>query len=366
MVVNTVNYYNRDNWTELPAMGYEEDEGTTSQVFSISGDDGVKLWNMINPDKKTKVKRNNKEDFKDKLEQYYPIDMASYNSNKPNVGDEKEIDFKFAPETDKELYKEDIIVPAGSTSWGPRTDLLLKPDVSAPGKNIKSTLNVINGKSTYGYMSGTSMATPIVAASTVLIRPKLKEMLERPVLKNLKGDDKIDLTSLTKIALQNTARPMMDATSWKEKSQYFASPRQQGAGLINVANALRNEVLATFKNTDSKGLVNSYGSISLKEIKGDKKYFTIKLHNTSNRPLTFKVSASAITTDALTDRLKLDETYKDEKSPDGKQIVPEIHPEKIKGANITFEHDTFTIDPNSSFDLNAVINVGEAKIKINL
>lgn len=112
MVVNTVNYYNRDNWTELPAMGYEADEGTKSQVFSISGDDGVKLWNMINPDKKTEVKRNNKEDFKDKLEQYYPIDMESFNSNKPNVGDEKEIDFKFAPDTDKELYKEDIIVPA--------------------------------------------------------------------------------------------------------------------------------------------------------------------------------------------------------------------------------------------------------------
>lgn len=101
MVVNTVNYYNRDNWTELPAMGYEADEGTKSQVFSISGDDGVKLWNMINPNKKTEVKRNNKEDFKDKLEQYYPIDMESFNSNKPNVGDEKEIDFKFAPDTDK-------------------------------------------------------------------------------------------------------------------------------------------------------------------------------------------------------------------------------------------------------------------------
>ena len=27
--------------------------------------------------------------------------MASYNSNKPNVGDEKEIDFKFASDTDK-------------------------------------------------------------------------------------------------------------------------------------------------------------------------------------------------------------------------------------------------------------------------
>lgn len=73
MVVNTVNYYNRDNWTELPAMGYEADEGTKSQVFSISGDDGVKLWNMINPNKKTEVKRNNKEDFKDKLEQFQLI-----------------------------------------------------------------------------------------------------------------------------------------------------------------------------------------------------------------------------------------------------------------------------------------------------
>ncbi len=69
--------------------------------------------------------------------------MESFNSNKPNVGDEKEIDFKFAPDTDKELYKEDIIVPAGSTSWGPRIDLLLKPDVSAPGKNIKSTLMLL-------------------------------------------------------------------------------------------------------------------------------------------------------------------------------------------------------------------------------
>lgn len=64
MVVNTVNYYNRDNWTELPAMGYEADEGTKSQVFSISGDDGVKLWNMINPDKKTEVKRNIKKILK--------------------------------------------------------------------------------------------------------------------------------------------------------------------------------------------------------------------------------------------------------------------------------------------------------------
>lgn len=37
---------------------------------------------------------------------------------------------------------------------------------------------------------------------------------------------------------------MMDATSWKEKVT-FASPIKEK--LINVANALRNEVVATFK-----------------------------------------------------------------------------------------------------------------------
>ena len=35
-LLNTVNYYNRDNWTELPAMGYEADEGTKkSSIFNF-------------------------------------------------------------------------------------------------------------------------------------------------------------------------------------------------------------------------------------------------------------------------------------------------------------------------------------------
>ena len=33
MVVNTVNYYNRDNWTELPAMGYEEFYHSTRNFY---------------------------------------------------------------------------------------------------------------------------------------------------------------------------------------------------------------------------------------------------------------------------------------------------------------------------------------------
>lgn len=351
IVVNTVSYYNRDDWENIPAMGYEQDENTRVPVFSVSGMDGKLIWDMI-CDRKV----DDKEDFKAK-DSDYRIDMAKYNSKKPKVGDEKEISLKFL---DYKITWDDINVPAGSTSWGPRIDLMLKPDVSAPGKNIYSTLNKINGVSTYQYMSGTSMATPVVSASTVLIRPRVKELVNEPVIK-ARG---IDITSLTKIMLQNTSTPMIDPTTDDGNGNYlFASPRQQGSGLINVEKALKNNLIVSYKVEDSKGEMNSYGAVSLKEIKSDKKDFTINIDNPSDKDITVKVSSSKITTDGEVTKKKLDEEYKDENSKDGKQIVAEIHPKEVSGASITFAQDEITIPARGSYNLGATLNVGEAMNK---
>ena len=351
VVVNTVSYYNRDDWENIPAMGYEEDENTRVPVFSVSGMDGKLIWDMIcgrTPDEK--------EDFKAKNSDYR-IDMEKYNSKKPKVGEEKELSIKFL---DHKIAWEDTNVPAGSTSWGPRIDLMLKPDVSAPGKNIYSTLNKINGVDTYQYMSGTSMATPVVSASTVLIRPRVKELVKEPVIK-ARG---IDITSLTKIMLQNTSRPMIDPTTDDGKGNYlFASPRQQGSGLINVERALKNNLIVSYKVEDSLGEMNSYGAVSLKEIKSDKKDFTINIDNPSDRDITVKVSSSKVTTDGEVNKKKLDEQYKDEKSKDGIQNIAEIHPTEVKGASISFAQDEITIPARGSFNLGATLNVGEAKEK---
>lgn len=351
VVVNTVSYYNRDDWENIPAMGYEEDENTRVPVFSVSGMDGKLIWDMIcgrTPDEK--------EDFKAKNSDYR-IDMEKYNSKKPKVGEEKELSIKFL---DHKIAWEDTNVPAGSTSWGPRIDLMLKPDVSAPGKNIYSTLNKINGVDTYQYMSGTSMATPVVSASTVLIRPRVKELVKEPVIK-ARG---IDITSLTKIMLQNTSRPMIDPTTDDGKGNYlFASPRQQGSGLINVERALKNNLIVSYKVEDSLGEMNSYGAVSLKEIKSDKKDFTINIDNPSDRDITVKVSSSKVTTDGEVNKKKLDEQYKDEKSKDGIQNIAEIHPTEVKGASISFAQDEITIPARGSFNLGATLNVGEAKDK---
>lgn len=346
IVVNTVSYYNRDDWEAIPAMGYEEDEKTKVQVFSISGEDGVKLWSMI---------KSYDGDTDYKSDGDYRVDMNKYNALKPTVGQENKLSLDF--NVDDIILDEQRSVPAGSTSWGPRNDLLLKPDVSAPGKNIYSTLNVVGNDPTkdsrYGYMSGTSMATPVVSASTVLIRPRLKELVETKVLKDMG----IDLVSLTKIMLQNTASPMLDETTENDGKYLFASPRQQGAGLINVLKASKNNVIVSSKALGSDGETNSYGSVSLREIKTGEKTFTITLSNTSDKDIKFTVSASPVTTDGNIPKLKLDELNSTE---DRGKTVAEIHPEIVSGAEIKFDTEEITVPANSNFNLSATMKTGDA------
>ncbi|RKP10395.1 peptidase S8/S53 domain-containing protein [Thamnocephalis sphaerospora] len=102
------------------------------------------------------------------------------------------------------------------SSWGLGADLELKPDVGAPGGLVLSTYPINLGS--YVTLSGTSMASPYIAGAAALI-------LQNSRTYNAKQSDGHVKTSGLGHALGITKQP-------------FASVAKQGAGLINVIDAI--------------------------------------------------------------------------------------------------------------------------------
>ncbi len=155
------------------------------------------------------------------------------------------------------------------TSWGLSADGELKPDVTAPGGGIYSSIN--NGK--YSSMQGTSMAAPHVAGAMALIQKDLREKYP-----NLTPEQ---IADLSKELLMSTAKAVYD----KEKDAYV-SPRQQGAGLIDLPATISSKIYLTGKD--------KYPSITLGNVE-DQFSITVNVHNISNEDQKLKYVTNLIT-----------------------------------------------------------------------
>ncbi|PTB68404.1 subtilisin-like protein [Trichoderma citrinoviride] len=130
----------------------------------------------------------------------------------------------------------------GFSDWGPiRLTYELKPEISAPGGHILSTLPESIGS--YGILSGTSMSTPYIAGCFALVKSQFPDLSIDEIL----------------ALLQMTARP----TPWAFDTTMLATTAQQGAGLVNVYDAITSstriypgQLAVTDNNRTSFGLVN--------------------------------------------------------------------------------------------------------------
>src|SRR5699024_3602733 len=134
------------------------------------------------------------------------------------------------------------------SSWGPVQDFSLKPDLSAPGYKVVSTVN----HNQYQTMSGTSMAGPFAAASAALVLQRLKQT--NPELKGAQ------LVEAAKALLMNSAKPQT-----QKGFTTPVSPRRQGAGQVDVGAATANPVYVT--------AADGTASVSLRQV-GEKTQFT--------------------------------------------------------------------------------------------
>ena len=119
------------------------------------------------------------------------------------------------------------------SSWGVSPDLRLLPDVSGVGGNVFSCYD--NGQ--YGLMSGTSMASPQVAGVTALVLQYLREQFPDAT--------ESEIRVLVDSLMMSTAVPVVSNGSGVE-----ASPRQQGAGLVNALYAITSGAYLTVHGSD--------------------------------------------------------------------------------------------------------------------
>lgn len=143
------------------------------------------------------------------------------------------------------------------SSIGAPHTLDFKPEITAPGGEIYST--VFDNK--YDVYSGTSMATPHVVGGATLV---LQSFYDKGLPKNMNTALK------TKTALMNTSKIEYDPST-NNKIPY--SPRKQGAGMMQIKNALQTPVLIENKQASPE----SKGSVALKEIKNQMAQFDLSV-----------------------------------------------------------------------------------------
>lgn len=206
------------------------------------------------------------------------------------------------------------------SSWGPTNELGIKPEITAPGGKIKSTLG---GEEEYAVYSGTSMASPFVAGSEAVMINALQARGMK-----LKGEE---LSKFLKNSMMNTADVITDPDS-----KYPYSVRYQGAGMVDVYGAVDNNVLATY---------NGEAKIELGELTGTKSV-DITLTNYGKTAASYSLKESQIYTD---------NTENKNVGTKEEEHVYNILP--VEGAKITYNVSEVTVPAGGKVTVKATVNL---------
>ena len=165
------------------------------------------------------------------------------------------------------------------SSWGPTPDLKIKPEITAHGGSILSS---ITGGG-YDRLSGTSMACPNLAGVVVLLRQYVVE--NYPDI----ADDNQAVNTMVNCLLMSTA----DIALGKNGLPY--SVRKQGSGLANLENSIKSP--AYIKTTDADGNVMDKAKLELGDDpqKTGVYEMTFTINNTGKRAVSYKVGAYVMT-----------------------------------------------------------------------
>ena len=223
------------------------------------------------------------------------------------------------------------------SSWGPTPDLQIKPEITAHGGNILSS--VTGGG--YDRLSGTSMACPNLAGFVVLLRQYVVENF--PEI----ADDNVAVNAMVNQLLMSTADIVLNTNGLP------SSVRKQGAGLANVANAVGTPAyIATY---DEDGSVMDKTKLELGDDPEKTGVYEMKFTvvNFGDKKLTYDVGAYVVTEGVSDTLTNAGETTVTEQSYilEGASIT--VEGESVKGTKVT-------VEAGESADVTVTVTLSEA------
>ncbi len=158
------------------------------------------------------------------------------------------------------------------SSDGATYDLQLKPEITAPGENIRGAIPPQKKEqreespySTYEFLSGTSMSAPNYAGSQSLVLSKEAKAYyskseptveETEAFSKYRGSVDMRLMSTARVATDYDYDPEVYYNSGKAETKVYSytSPRIQGAGMVNLTAAYNTNVYLEGINALGEGI----------------------------------------------------------------------------------------------------------------
>ncbi len=188
-------------------------------------------------------------------------------------------------------YNSEYQTMSSFSSWGVPGDLLMKPEITAPGGNIYSVNGAAPGGKAYETMSGTSMAAPQVAGMVAVAAQYIRE-------EGLAEKTGRSVRQLAQSLLMSTAIPLREGASGGE---YYPVLRQ-GAGLANVSAAVSAGSYIWMDETATASANDGKIKVELGDDPARSGKYTVSfsIHNLTDEAQLYDLAADLFTQDLFT------------------------------------------------------------------
>ena len=207
------------------------------------------------------------------------------------------------------------------SSWGPGPNLEIKPEITAHGGNILSS--VTGGG--YDRLSGTSMACPNLAGVVILLRQYVVENF--PDI----ADDNVKVNAMVNCLMMSTADIALNTNGLPY------SVRKQGAGLANLMNSINTTAYITTYDADGNAMDKTKLELGDDPEKTGVYEMSFTVNNFGSKKLSYEIGAYVLTEGVSETKTNAGETTVTEEAYalEGEIEVTSVEGGKLSGKKVT-------------------------------